>query len=85
MTEALYLKDSYLRECEATIASVKDGKYIVLDQTVFYPKGGGQPWDTGRIVKNGQVFNVIYDGLCIILSPKPTNSSKFFAFSFLCS
>ena len=62
MTEALYLKDSYLRECEATIASVKDGKYIVLDQTVFYPKGGGQPWDTGRIVKNGQGFNVIFVG-----------------------
>ena len=62
MTEALYLKDSYLRECEATIASVKDGKYIILDQTVFYPKGGGQPWDTGRIVKNGQAFNVIFVG-----------------------
>jgi Ser-tRNA(Ala) deacylase AlaX len=62
MTEALYLKDSYRRECEATVVSVKDGKYVILDQTIFYPKGGGQPWDTGRILKNGQVYNVIFVG-----------------------
>lgn len=41
MTQALYLEDSYLKECDATVLSVKDGRYIVLDQTVFYPKGGG--------------------------------------------
>ncbi|UCH31575.1 MAG: alanyl-tRNA editing protein [Candidatus Bathyarchaeota archaeon] len=62
MTEAIYLKDSYLRECEATVVSVKDGKYVVLDQTIFYPKGGGQPWDTGKILKNGQAYNVIFVG-----------------------
>ena len=62
MTRALYLNDSYLRECDAHVVSVKNGKYIVLDQTVFYPKGGGQPWDTGKMVKDNEVYNVVYVG-----------------------
>lgn len=62
MARALYLEDSYLRRCEATVVSVEKGKYIVLDQTIFYPKGGGQPWDTGKILKNGEVYNVVYVG-----------------------
>jgi misacylated tRNA(Ala) deacylase len=56
------LEDSYLRECEALVVSVKDGKYVVLDQTVFYPKGGGQPCDTGRIIRGEEAFNVVYVG-----------------------
>lgn len=62
MTKALYLEDSYLRECDATVVKVTNGRYIVLDQTVFYPKGGGQPWDTGKIIRGDDVFNVIYVG-----------------------
>ncbi len=62
LTEALYLQDSYLKECDASVVSVKDGKYVILDQTVFYPRGGGQPWDTGKIMKMDQTFNVIYVG-----------------------
>jgi misacylated tRNA(Ala) deacylase len=62
MTRALFLEDSYLKESPATVTSVKDGKYVTLDQTIFYPKGGGQPYDTGRIIRNGEVFNVVYVG-----------------------
>jgi misacylated tRNA(Ala) deacylase len=62
MTKALYLEDSYLEECDATVASVKDGKYVVLDQTIYYPKGGGQPCDTGKIVKEDASYNVVYVG-----------------------
>lgn len=62
MTEALYLQDSYLRECDATVRSVSQDKYVVLDQTVFYPKGGGQPWDTGRILRGSETFPVVYVG-----------------------
>jgi misacylated tRNA(Ala) deacylase len=50
MTRALFLIDSYLKECQTTVVSVKDGKYVTLDQTVFYAKGGGQPNDTGKII-----------------------------------
>ena len=39
MTKALFLVDSYLKESPATILSVKDGKYVTLDQTIFYAKG----------------------------------------------
>lgn len=62
MTKALYLEDSYLKECDATVVSVKDDKYVVLEQTVFYPKGGGQPWDIGKIIRGSEVFNVVYVG-----------------------
>jgi len=62
MTRALYLDDSYLRECDATVVSIKDGKYVVLDETIFYPRGGGQPWDTGKITKQDDIYNVVYVG-----------------------
>jgi Ser-tRNA(Ala) deacylase AlaX len=62
VTKPLYLDDSYLQECAAIVASVKEGKYVTLNQTVFYPKGGGQPWDTGRIVKGDEAFEVVYVG-----------------------
>ncbi|MCW3982211.1 MAG: alanyl-tRNA editing protein AlaXM [Candidatus Bathyarchaeota archaeon] len=62
MTKQLYLDDSYLQECEAAVVSVKEGKYITLDQTIFYPKGGGQPSDTGRILKGDEAFEVVYVG-----------------------
>jgi misacylated tRNA(Ala) deacylase len=48
-TEELFRADSYLKECSATVISA-DGRGIVLDRTVFYPTGGGQPGDTGALV-----------------------------------
>jgi misacylated tRNA(Ala) deacylase len=62
MTEALYMKDAYLKKWEAKVVSVKDDKFIVLDKTAFYPKGGGQPWDEGFIIKDGEKFKVVYVG-----------------------
>jgi Ser-tRNA(Ala) deacylase AlaX len=62
MTKALFLVDSYLKESKATVISVKDGKYVILDQTIFYPKGGGQPHDTGKLIKGNDVYNVVYVG-----------------------
>ena len=46
MTELLYLRDSYLRETDAVVQTAADSA-VVVDRTVFYPGGGGQPADTG--------------------------------------
>jgi misacylated tRNA(Ala) deacylase len=47
-TEALFRQDSYLQACQATVVAV-DSNQITLDQTVFYPLGGGQPGDSGYL------------------------------------
>jgi misacylated tRNA(Ala) deacylase len=48
MTELLFYSDAYLRECEARVVRAgQDG--IVLDRTIFYPTGGGQPGDSGLL------------------------------------
>lgn len=62
MSGALYLEDSYLRECEAEVLSVKDGRHVVLDRTPFYPKGGGQPHDTGTLIRDDEEFKVVFVG-----------------------
>ena len=52
MTNLIYMTDSYLHELDARVVScVKKGNgwEIVLDQTIFYPQGGGQPSDKGTI------------------------------------
>ncbi|MEH7545118.1 alanyl-tRNA editing protein [Neobacillus vireti] len=53
MQAKLYYQDAYIHSFSATILkqeSDETGKnYVVLNQTAFYPTGGGQPHDTGRI------------------------------------
>ncbi len=56
-TDLLFLRDAYLRECEATVTAAGDG--VVLDRTVFYPTGGGQPHDTGRLRWSGGEARVV--------------------------
>ena len=62
MENALYMNDSYLKEFEANVESVKDDKFVVLDSTAFYPTGGGQPHDTGLMICNGEEYPVVYVG-----------------------
>ena len=42
------------------IKEKEKGTAIILDQTIFYPQGGGQPADTGKILFENKEFNEYY-------------------------
>ena len=51
MTELLFRDDAYLKTAAARVVAVRDGK-VELDRTIFYPLGGGQPGDTGFLIRD---------------------------------
>lgn len=62
-TEFLFRDDAYLREAEARVVAFTPEGGIVLDRTVFYPQGGGQPGDSGTLACDGGtlvVANAVY-------------------------
>ncbi len=73
-TEELAARDAYLAESEGSVLEVADGG-LILDRTVFYARGGGQPgdqgvirWDGGgveivdTIRRDGRHFHVVAEG-----------------------
>lgn len=50
-TTPLFREDAYLRECTATVVEVTPEGGIVLDRTVLYAQGGGQPGDAGTVIR----------------------------------
>jgi misacylated tRNA(Ala) deacylase len=58
MTELLFRQDSYLREAPARVVSHTAEGGIVLDQSLFYPTGGGQPGDAGTLEWDDQSLSI---------------------------
>ncbi len=58
MTELLSQTDAYVREFDATVAAA-NGELVALDRTAFYPRGGGQPSDTGVLRAGTDEYRVV--------------------------
>lgn len=65
MTTPLFRDDAYLRTCEAEVVGVNERGGIVLDRTVFYATGGGQPGDRGHLEYSDgsrtEIFTTVFD------------------------
>jgi Ser-tRNA(Ala) deacylase AlaX len=60
-TQLLYLDQMELFTAEATVLEIieqNEKQIIILDQTIFYPQGGGQPYDTGKMISDDAEFAV---------------------------
>ncbi|UFI01613.1 alanyl-tRNA editing protein [Roseibium aggregatum] len=66
MTTPLFRDDAYLRTCEAGVTGINERGGIVLDRSVFYATGGGQPGDSGTLeLEDGTKIDIattVYDG-----------------------
>lgn len=58
MTEKVFYQDSYRKTLDSEVVDVLDDG-VVLAATIFYPLGGGQPGDTGRLAIDGRDYRVV--------------------------
>ncbi|QRM31724.1 alanyl-tRNA editing protein [Microvirga sp. VF16] len=63
-TTLLFRDDAYATSCEAKVLGITPEGGIILDRTIFYAQGGGQPGDTGVLVMSGgeriEIANTVY-------------------------
>lgn len=73
MTRPLFLEDAYLRDAPAHVFAVTDEGGIILDETIFYATGGGQPGDSGTLSWQGGTIEIATtikgEGGAIVLVP----------------
>ncbi len=77
-TDMLFYNDSLLRNFSARIVKIIDNKFIILDKTAFYPRGGGQEPDTGfidniPISETVKVRNTIFHKIATVDKEMNTN------------
>jgi misacylated tRNA(Ala) deacylase len=60
MSEKIYSTDSYARQMDAVVREVnREDARVLLDRTVFYPGGGGQPHDVGALLVGDDRIDVV--------------------------
>ena len=73
MTEPLFLQDAYRKTAMGTVVALTEEGGIVLDQTIFYARGGGQPVDSGMLHWEGGRITIAMavkgEGGAIVLVP----------------
>ena len=69
-TSELFAQDAYLAQCESRIVEISEGG-IILEQTVFYPEGGGQVGDTGTLAELGVLDTQRGEGSILHLVASP--------------
>lgn len=78
MTKTLFLEDAYLRDADARVFAVTDEGGIILDESIFYATGGGQPGDSGTLTWDGGKIDIATAvkgvGGTIILVPAEPNA-----------
>ena len=73
MTDPLFRNDAYLRRASGTVTQITPEGGIVLDRSLFYPTGGGQPGDSGKITWGAATLSIATavkgEGDAIVLIP----------------
>ena len=58
MVEELFRQDAYIREADAIVTAAEE-RGVLLDRSIFYPTGGGQPGDTGILRWDGGEAKIV--------------------------
>ena len=73
MTEKLFMTDPYLQDAPGRVVEVTPEGGIILDRTIFYAEGGGQPGDAGTLVWSGGEVSIATarkgEGGAVVLIP----------------
>jgi misacylated tRNA(Ala) deacylase len=77
MTTPLFLEDPYRKSAAAKVTAVTEEGGIVLDQTIFYARGGGQPGDSGTLDWDGGHLSIAAtvkgeDGAIVLVPSEPS-------------